>query len=78
MQTCSCTNTYKYPDFGKSVCVICGANWPDDLEATYEEEEAAKQAYAKHLNIQKELVNTMWSRCSQPYREAWLTITTDT
>lgn len=29
-QQCNCTNTYKFPEDSRNVCVICGTEWLDE------------------------------------------------
>ena len=74
MQQCRCDNTYKYPEDGKPVCVICGVDWPDDLEADSEEEALAKEHYFKHLGLNKYEYAHMWDQCDTNYKQAWVTI----
>tara|TARA_R110000744_G_scaffold147612_2_gene260564 strand:- start:558 stop:830 length:273 start_codon:yes stop_codon:yes gene_type:complete len=76
MKKCNCDNTYRYPEKGKHVCVICGKDWPDDIESSnYSEavKRKAKELYHDHMDLSC-TNDFMWGQCSVDYREAWLTI----
>lgn len=76
MQQCSCINTYRYPNGpdGTPICVICGADWPEDVDGdevvSPEVERRAKELYHDHM---KDKV-CLWDKCSDEYQKAWILI----
>ncbi len=50
MQQCNCTNTYRYPENGKHVCVICGEDWPEEVE-TKDANEVMCDMFKEHKKL---------------------------
>lgn len=78
MQQCLCDNTYKYPEKGKWVCVICGTDWPEDFVPDTEAEALAKVLYFKHLNVNRYEFAHLWDEAGSKIWGAWLIIAEDT
>ena len=71
MQQCNCRNTYRYIEDNKSVCVVCGEDWPSHSDETLDK---TKELYRKHMNFPQNINHFMWDQCSHEYQQAWLTI----